>query len=195
MNLTLTLVRHAPTKSNQKGIFMGVIDESCDSNYFNEKIIRFIGAKSDLLYCSPLKRAYESARFMFPNTSINIDKRLIEKNLGDWAGQSKEKIKEQFQEAFLDSGNLNPFYIPNKGESFEELMIRTKDFLKDIVGQQRNSKKNKRIFVVTHNGVIRTMRCIIEKMQPMEFFSESEPFLTPIDFSFEISDWIKRLEI
>jgi len=194
MNLTVTFIRHAPTIANKEGIFMGIQDVSCDVQVLEKSTLKFTDVEKNIVYCSPLTRAVKSAEYIFPNTPIIIDQRLIEKNLGEWAGQSKEYLRKTIPEAFLGSGHLNPLYIPKGGESFEDLKSRSKLFLKDIVSQFTNNEKDTRIFAVTHNGVIRTIRCIIEQMEPFEFFKTSELYLTPIDFTFEISEWIKKLK-
>lgn len=194
MNLTVTFIRHAPTLCNKNGVFMGIQDVPCDIQFLEESNLKFLDIEKNTVYCSPLIRAMKSAEYIFPNTSIIIDQRLIEKNLGEWAGQSKNHLKTKFPEAFLKSGHLNPLFIPNEGESFEELKKRSKSFLEEIVCQYANNKENTRIFAVTHNGVIRTMRCVIERMEPFEFFKSSELFLSPIDFTFSISEWEKILK-
>lgn len=193
MKLTITFIRHAPTLANKKGIFMGIQDIPCDTQALYESKLRFYEIDAHTLYCSPLSRALVSAEYIFPNTPIIKDKRLIEKDLGEWGGESKDDLKQKFPEAFLESGHLNPFFIPIKGESFEELKNRSISFLREIIFQYTNSESDKRIFIVTHNGVIRTMRCIIEQMEPLEFFKKSELYLTPIDFTFEITEWLEKL--
>lgn len=115
-------------------------------------------------------------------------------SLGDWSGLSKEDLRRSTPEAFLKSGHLNPLFIPPNGESFEELQNRSLSFLKDIITTHKESSQDKRIFIMTHNGVIRTMRCIIESMEPFEFFKSSEVFLKPIDFTFDISKWIEIID-
>lgn len=193
MKLTITFIRHAPTLANKEGVFMGIQDVPCDIQVLEKSNLRFFDIEKHTLYCSPLKRALKSAEYIFPNTKIIIDQRLIEKNLGDWSGQSKNYLRRKFPEAFLESGHLNPFYVPNQGESFEKLKDRSISFLRDIISRHSNNKKDLRIYIVTHNGVIRSMRCIIEEMDPFQFFKTSELFLTPIDYTFEISEWITKM--
>jgi broad specificity phosphatase PhoE len=195
MQITITFIRHAPTNANRSGIFMGIQDISCDIRELTKSKLQFVNIERNTLYSSPLKRAVVSAEYLFPNTPIIIDNRLIEKNLGEWEGQSKGYLINKFPEAFLESGHLNPFFVPDKGESFDELKNRLKSFLKDIIVKYKDSFENKRIFVVTHNGVIRTMRCIIENIEPLDFFKTSESFLTPIDFIFELYKWNHILKI
>lgn len=168
---------------------MGIDDTPCDTQELEKSSIRFAGIEDCTLYCSPLQRAIVSAEYMFPHSSMIIDQRLIEKNLGDWSGLSKEDLRKTTPEAFLVSGHLNPLFIPPNGESFEELKDRSFFFLKDIIAMQKEVIQDKRIFVMTHNGVIRTMRCIIEGLEPFDFFKSSEVFLNPIDFTFELSEW------
>lgn len=191
MNLTITFIRHAPTLANNKGIYMGNQDIPCDYHELRKHKPNFFEIDKNSLYCSPLIRAIKSAEFLFPNIPLIIDNRLIEKKLGDWEGQLKDSLKHKYPEAYLKSGYLNPLFIPPNGESFEEIKGRSISFLREIININANNNFEKRIFVVTHNGVIRTMRCIIEQMDPMNFFITSEPHLFPIDFTFDITEWAK----
>jgi len=168
---------------------MGIQDVPCDIGELEKSKFKFYGIKNGALYCSPLKRAKITAEYLFPDTPVIIDKRLEEKNLGDWAGQSKDYLQKTVPEAFLESGLLNPFFTPPNGESFENLRCRCVSFLKEMIKQHRDSIEDNRVYVVTHNGTMRTMRCIIEQRNPIEVFNSSELYLTPADYSFEISEW------
>ncbi len=126
-------------------------------------------------FCSPLIRTKETAKLVFPGIKIVVEDKIKERSLGIWTGQSKKKIREQYPEAFLKSGPMNPFYTPPEGELFGKFIERVASFLISIISVDSNRK----IVTITHNGVIRLLRCLIE-MRPMEeIFSEWEPVLKP----------------
>lgn len=191
MLLNLTLFRHAPTVYNNDGVYMGILDIPCDFEELNK-----IQGKYDYMahsifriYSSPLSRAYETAKYLFKNNTIYTDNRLIEKNLGSWAGQRKKYLNKIYPQAFLTSGYLDPTFIPEGGESHDAIVSRCKSFLIDIINSEYNNKDKNRLVIVTHNGVLRVMRYLIEGYPINNIYKYSEPFLSPIEFNFDILKW------
>jgi broad specificity phosphatase PhoE len=196
MKISITLFRHAPTVYNIGGVFMGLLDIPCDYEELNKIKGKYDNMieDEDLVYSSPLVRALDTAKILFPNRSIIVDKRLIERNLGIWAGQRINYLINKYPDAFLISGHLDPLFVPVSGESHTNMLIRCKSFLKEVIENLERNKINRRVFVVTHNGVIRLIRFIIEKYPIVEMFKISEPYLSPIDYSFEVSEWYEILK-
>jgi broad specificity phosphatase PhoE len=196
MLITITLFRHAPTVFNIGDVFMGLLDIPCDYEQLNKIHGKYdyLAKDNDMVYSSPLTRAFETAKYIFPNKLIIVDKRLTEKNLGIWAGQKINYLKNQYPNAFLNSGHLDPLFVPFEGESHKDMMIRCKSFLNEIIIKAERTHEDTRIVVVTHNGVIRLVRFIIEKYPIVEIFKTNEPYLSPIDFTFELSDWHEILK-
>lgn len=188
--LELTLIRHAPTPFNRDGIFMGILDVPLE-----DETIQLLKNSSlkieeyDLYFSSPLIRAYDTAINLFPNKLIQTDDLLQEKNLGVWSGLNKEKVKRTYPDAFLETGKLNPFFTPVEGENIQDMVIRVSNFLDKIKNLYLlGNKTNLKIVCVTHNGVIRIIRHIIQNESLESFFQKSEPHLTPINFSFN-EEW------
>ncbi len=79
----------------------------------------------EVVFCSDLKRAVDSARLSFGDThEISIDKRLRECNYGDFNGMSSS-IVEPLQEKSINTP------MPN-GECYEDVKVRIQEFLDEV---------------------------------------------------------------
>lgn len=178
--MMLTLFRHLPTQNNLSNIFIGQEDLKCDMRYIElhkEEIQRI---KDDLpsfdaFFSSPLQRAYYSARLMLEDNEIIIDDRLIERDLGEWSNVSKDLLRVRFPDAFYDNGRLKFDFTPNGGESFYHLIERVSNFLIDIYNQYKDGS----VGVMTHNGVITTVKCLLESNTTDTRDLSFQPYLQP----------------
>lgn len=189
--LELTLIRHAPTSFNRNGIFMGTLDVPLEQETI--QLLQHSSLKTreyDLYFSSPLLRAYDTAINIFPNKLIQTDYLLQEKNLGMWSGLNKEKVRQTYPSAFLETGKLNPFFTPIEGEKIQDMVTRVRSFLDKIQSLYLSEEReNLKVVGVTHNGVIRIIRHIIQNENLESFFQASEPHLTPIKFYFN-EKWV-----
>jgi len=101
----------------------------------------FKDIKIDLICCSDLKRAVDTAKIAFGDKyPIIIDKRLRELNYGDFNGKPKEVVgpmkKDKIKEPF-----------PN-GESYEQVMKRIHEFYKEL----KKKHSNKTVLVIGHRA-------------------------------------------
>ncbi|RVT76615.1 alpha-ribazole phosphatase [Flavobacterium sufflavum] len=144
------LVRHTETVC-EKGICYGQTDVTLKEPYLEQ----FESIKSQIpsdavVYSSPLSRCVQLANYLAP--SIITDSRLMEMHFGDWEMKKWDDIPEaDFTPWMTDFVNVA---VPN-GESFVELHHRVTDFLATLISEN-NSKK---IAIVTHAGVIRSILC------------------------------------
>jgi probable phosphoglycerate mutase len=182
MSRTILMIRHGPTKENVDGIFMGRVDAICPPESLSAAAS--LGRAMSLpdnnyIYTSPLQRCLSTVKAIFPGRVAQIDDRLTERDLGNWGGHSKKWLKATCPEAFLSSGRLNPHFTPDGGESLPVFCQRVASFLRMAV---TIGDENTTIVVVSHNGVIRLARHLLEGMSVEQLFSEGEPHLTPSAF-------------
>lgn len=160
--MILVFFRHMPTRNNLSNTFIGRLDLECDKSYIAEHTNEIEGIKREFsiskLYCSPLKRAIQSIELYFPNKDYIVDSRLIERDLGDWSNESKDLLRKKYPNAFFEDGRLDFNYTPNGGESFQLVINRV---LKFIIEMYDTYYENEIIGVVTHNGVITAVKCIL----------------------------------
>jgi broad specificity phosphatase PhoE len=186
--MELTLIRHAPTQYSSAGLFMGDLDVPATPQGL--ALARELGKRLDnvcftRIVCSPLSRAFESAKMIFPGREIIKCNALSERALGAWAGCSKAELRISSPQAFLSSGFMDPAFTPPNGESLGNLLTRIRSF----VSQVESGSDSEHIAAVTHNGVMRTMRCILEQRPYSELFAESEPYLLPKTFLYKARTW------
>lgn len=104
-------------------------------------------------FCSPLKRAKETAEITCRNTACTPVEthELIEIDLGEWDGRSKSDIMSKYPDIFAErEKDLLKFRYPG-GESFVDLEARAVPFLLSLC------RKEGRRLVVSHAGVYRVL--------------------------------------
>ncbi|MEX2543426.1 MAG: histidine phosphatase family protein [Trueperaceae bacterium] len=129
----LTLIRHALTDWNADGRLQGHLDCQLSSEGTSQARAlagRVGSSEVDLLYSSPLKRAYDTARLAFPESAIVSDPRLMELDFGVFQGKTPEENRDH--EAW-DWWHQDPFSrrVP-EGESYRDLMERAVSWLEDL---------------------------------------------------------------
>ncbi len=95
----------------------------------------------DVIFCSDLKRATDSAELGFGGKyTIIPDARLRECNYGDWNGKPTE-FKDGKMKDYIDT------QFPN-GESYKDVGKRVADFLKEV----KQKYEGKHIAILAHEG-------------------------------------------
>lgn len=147
------IVRHGQTDWNLEGRSQGHADIELNSTGLKqaEEIKEMLkNYNFDLVFSSPLKRAYKTAEII-TNKEIIVDNRLIERSNGDLDGFKKEIIDN-----LVDLRDINETrYNIEKLTDFRE---RIKSFFDEITEKY----PNKNILVVTHAGVSIYTRCYFE---------------------------------
>lgn len=158
--MEIYLIRHTKPFI-EKGICYGQsdIDVLETFNEESKKLIQWLPKDIDILYSSPLKRCLmlsqkiQNAMVLKPD--IVTDKRIIEMNFGDWEMKKWEEIDREESDTWIR--NILTQSTPN-GESFNTLNMRVTSFIDEII-----VKKQKRIGVITHAGVIRCFKSYFSK--------------------------------
>ena len=144
MSIKITYFVHGTTKDNENNISSGWSDVELSELGLNQsnELKDQIDIKSfDVVFCSDLKRAVDSANLAFSGSvEIFKDKRLRECNYGDYNGKPSE-IVEPMQEEHVTKR------FPN-GESYEDVKKRMQDFL-DFVKENYDGKH---IAIVAHKA-------------------------------------------
>ncbi|KKP59625.1 MAG: Phosphoglycerate mutase [Candidatus Magasanikbacteria bacterium GW2011_GWC2_34_16] len=142
--LKITYFVHGTTTDNELDLATGwAPGELSDLGIEQSKKLGEIVAdkKFDIVFCSDLKRAIDSANLAFaPKYQIIIDERLREANYGDYTQAPGDSFKNNLIK-YIDK----PF--PN-GENYKDVEKRIADFLKEI-SQKYN---NQHIAIVAHQA-------------------------------------------
>jgi len=139
--IVITYFVHGTTKDNENGIATGWLPGELSELGKKQarELRRFISNKNfDVVFCSDLKRAVESAKITFGDKyQIILDKRLRECNYGDYTGRPFNfDLKKYIETSF-----------PN-GESLKDVEKRIENFLKFL----KKNYDGKHIAIVAHQA-------------------------------------------
>jgi broad specificity phosphatase PhoE len=143
--VNITYFVHSTSVYNEKKIMAGWVDVELSELGKKQSLeLRELTKhmKFDAIFCSDLKRAYETAKTAFGERfKIIVDKRLRECNYGDMGGTSSELVDSLGSFDFINK----PF--PN-GESYKDVEKRIRSFLKDLL----QNYAGKHIAIVAHQA-------------------------------------------
>ena len=135
---------HGTTTDNEKDVSSGWFDVGLSDSGVRQSVELKDKIKDryfDIVFCSDLKRAVESAKLTFEGkTSIIQDKRLRECNYGDYNAKSSEIVEPIQEKCIVEK-------FPN-GESYEDVKTRLADFL----GFLRGNYDGKTVAIVAHKA-------------------------------------------
>lgn len=157
--MTIYLIRHGQTDWNTVKRLQGRTDIP-----LNESGVRIAkltseamkDIKIDVIYTSPLKRAYDTAMYIKRDRDISViqDDRLIELCFGEYeglciSGEDNTIPDKKFHYVF---DNPSEYKAPSKAESLEDLIKRTGDFLQELV--HKEELQDKTVLVSTHGAAL-----------------------------------------
>lgn len=124
------------------------------------------GAGIEAVHASPLKRCLESARIIAAGLGlpVNEDPGLLEMDLGEWEGLSREEVSRVYPGGFEERGRKIVDYRPPGGESFRDLFKRVRPVAEEFLNG------GKRTLAVTHAGVIRVLCCFADGADMAKLF-------------------------
>ena len=144
MAVKITYFVHGTTTDNEKDVSSGWSDVELSEKGIKQSIelrAPTKGKKFDVVFCSDLKRAVDSAKLTWKDEILIIpDKRLRECNYGKFNGKPS-KIVEPMQEKYI----VKRF---PEGESYEDVKVRVADFLKFL----KENYDGKSIAIVAHKA-------------------------------------------
>lgn len=122
----------------------------------NEAKINLIDKTYDIVFCSPLIRAKQTATIVNEDKNIDIiyDKRLRERNYGEFEGTNKSSF------------NYNDFWTYNKNikyakaENVQDFFKRIYNFLDEL----KLKYQDKNVLIICHAGVLKAIECYANGM-------------------------------
>lgn len=156
--MTLLIVRHGQTVWNTQHRMQGQQDSPLTElgrELARRLAVRLEGVHIDGIVTSPLPRAQDTARILAGacDAPVSVDERLKELNLGRWEGEDMRTIETRYPidfEWFWE--NPNRYMELRGGETFDALLARTLDFLRDM------HSRNGVYLAVTHALALRALR-------------------------------------
>ncbi|MBY0425842.1 MAG: alpha-ribazole phosphatase family protein [Cytophagales bacterium] len=157
------LIRHT-VPSIEKGIVYGQLDIDVANSFMDEAALiqQKLPSDFDFVFSSPSLRCVKLANLLF--SDFQMDTRLQEINFGQWEGRKWDDIPlEELNPWMADYENV----APPGGENAIQLRARIQEF-KSFLEEQSLQK----VALVSHAGVIRVFKSIIEGKNIKETFNE-----------------------
>lgn len=153
------LVRHGQDTDNAAGILNGRRDTEltelgCEQA---KKVAEKLRDNNvEIIYTSPLKRAYNTARIIATELRIDevvADEHLIERDFGILTGKPVSDISK-YTDNILVTDRVNYFLEVEGAEDFSTLLERGERILQEI----RKRHQGKNVLVVTHGDIGKMIR-------------------------------------
>ena len=158
--MKILLTRHGQTDWNVLKKVMGRCDEPLNEKGLEqarETRDNLLDEDIDLIICSPLKRAKQTAEIINNrNIPIIYDDRLIERDFGEFEGLETKDFD------FHGYWNYYRNDQYEKAENIQEFFKRVYAFLDDI----KEKYKDKNVLIVAHGGISIPIACYFNKNIP-----------------------------
>ena len=175
--MEIYLVRHGQTPWNTLRRFQGSTDIELNENGRMLAGLTGRGLENvgfDVIYSSPLMRAYETACLIRGHRNIRIirDDRMREMSFGENEGKMEKDILADSENTFrFFFSNPELYVATGTAESFEDVIKRSKEFLLDVVNNKEKVElKNNRIMIVGHGAVNKAIMCNVENRDVKDFW-------------------------
>lgn len=168
----LIVVRHGESEKNIKRIIWSGDELYPLTQKGREDIAKIseeIDSDVDVILCSPVLRARESAEILNKklNKEIIIVEELREAKAGIWEGENVTEEAENDYEIYKAlRGKERYIYKRGGKESFEDIEKRSIKFIKFL-----EKYKGKKVLVVTHSGIMISIEAILKDWNRDKFFN------------------------
>jgi len=160
------LARHGETDDNVARRFQGHRDPALNERGREQaralgRLLRGEGIRE--LWTSPLRRAHETAEIAGRELGLEprVDARLMEVDVGDWAGRLYDDLAVHEPDAFAAWRSGSPDFRFPGGESLGEQGDRVAEAITEIAARAELP-----VLVVCHGGVIREARRVLAGAPP-----------------------------
>ena len=148
--ISLVFIRHGATKGNLEKRYIGRTDEPlCDIGIEQALKLKKYNFPQEHIFVSPMKRAIQTAKLIFPESKYAIVEDFRETDFGVFEGKSASELSENKEyKMWIESMCLAP--IPN-GESITKFKERCISAFRKII---ESLPDNAEVSFVVHGGVI-----------------------------------------
>ncbi len=152
--MEILLTRHGKTLWNSLGKVQGRADIGLSKDGIEQATKTALSLKDekiDLIICSPLLRAKQTAKIINKNRNIPIiyDEGVIERDFGELEGKNKEEFD------FPGFWSYKKNFKYEKAENIKDFFERVYSFLDRI----KEEYKDKRVLIVAHGGISIPVNC------------------------------------
>jgi probable phosphoglycerate mutase len=149
------LLRHGPTAWNREKRIQGTSDTPLDPNFDPRPWRQALDAHGpwDRVVSSPLRRARDTARLLFPEVDAEVASGLREQDWGAWTGLTVAGLRRDRPGLIEAQEALGWDFTPSGGESRIQVLERALA----AIGEATRGRDGERILAVTHLGVIKIL--------------------------------------
>jgi len=173
--MELYVIRHGKTDWNKEERFQGSKD--IDLNEEGREVAGRLGERLesvhfDLIYSSPLNRAYETACLIRGHRNIQIVKEplIIEVSFGTFEGVPfKDWVASDHPRKYFFEAP-EKYVPPEGGETFVHAMERSEKFIKTVLEPAYEKYPDGRIMVVAHGAILAALMSVLEKRDLAHFW-------------------------
>ncbi len=173
--MELYIVRHGQTMWNKEKRLQGNVDIELNDNGIEVAVKTCNGLKDthiDVIYSSPLIRAYKTAEIIRGDRNIDIitDERIKELNFGSMEGMRYEDLNKEDSHGFkyfFTQPEL--YYPPADGETLEHLVERAGNFMQNIIEPLEG--RYERVMIVAHGAINKAIMTYIKKHSLEHFWA------------------------
>jgi len=168
MSINARLIRHGEVDERYCGRYLGSTDAGLSSigRRQAQKLNQACkNLRSPTIWCSPLLRARQTARIIFPHRPAEIIPQLREVDFGEWEGLTFAEIAQK-DPSLVDKWACfdQDFAFPG-GESLGDFLGR----IRHVANRLR--KETRDLVMVTHGGVIRSLLCQLHGLPPEKYIT------------------------
>lgn len=171
--MEIYIVRHGETIWNEQKLLQGRTDIELNENGRMLATItgqRLMDTHFDIIYSSPLKRAFETAKLIANGRDIPIitNDLLRELSFGSYEGQNMSLLLKDDSQSFKYFFKQPHLYkAPADGETLEQLCERASEFMTNVIEPLED--KYSRIMIVAHGAINKAIMTHIKKHE-LEYF-------------------------
>tara|TARA_Y100000588_G_C14130774_1_gene871498 strand:- start:312 stop:944 length:633 start_codon:yes stop_codon:yes gene_type:complete len=201
----LILLRHGQSQWNLENRFTGWKDVPLTNKGIQEainagKLMKKHNVLIDLIFCSVLQRAVETARLALLQMNLKYlwnesnelimktEKSLNERNYGDLVGLNKKETAKKFGKEQVQIWRRSFDVPPPGGESLKNVVERVEPYFFNII--EPELKKQKNILIAAHGNSLRAMLICIGIYKPGEISKIEIPTGQPYVFYYEKNNLI-----
>lgn len=169
--MQIILVRHGETEWNRAEIFRGRIDVELNETGLKqaELLAGYLhDVEIEAIYSSPLKRALWTAQAVakFHHLDVQTSQGLIDLNLGEWEGLSRQVVAEKYKENYnLWMTHPEKVKIPG-GERLSDVRKRATALTDEVI-----TKHKRTIVLVSHRVICKVLICALLGLDDSHFWN------------------------
>lgn len=173
----LVFVRHGETVWNSQGRWQGWLDSPLTERGVAQARTageELRGEEFCAAYSSDAKRAIDTARIICEGRGLEPvpDRALRERFYGEYEGLNADEIQERLPGTrYMAGRDTREEWRPPDGETMREVRDRLAPYLEQVV----RAHAGKRVLLVTHSGVLRTVDSIVRGLPFDEIWDRVPP--------------------